>query len=143
MKKTLLLICISICLCVGLAVAQTKPAASQTQPAAAKPAAPPTAAPQTAAAKKEDCGCDAKTPTPDVYATVNGIKISSKEVEDTLKDKIKELQSSVVEARKRELDVQINTKLLEAEAKKRGITPTKFIEQEILAKVKEPTVAEA
>lgn len=131
MKKILLLGLISIFVCVGTMLAQT---------AAKKPAS---AAPQGATEKKEDCGCDGKTPTPDVFATVNGLKISAKEIEDPLKDKVKELQSSVVEARKRELDVQINTRLISMEAKKRGISVAKFIELEILSKVKEPTVADA
>jgi protein-disulfide isomerase len=137
MKKLLLLGLISILTCVGVSLAQT----AGTKPTAgAKPAI---SAPQTATDKKEDCGCDGKTPSPDVFAVVNGTKISAKEVEDPIKDKIKELQNAVVEARKRELDVQINTKLISMEAKKRGISVAKFLELEILSKVKEPTVEEA
>lgn len=131
MKKTLLLGLISIFVCLGTSSAQTT---------GAKPA---TTRVPAATDKKEDCGCEAKTPTPDVLATVNGLKISAKEIEDSLKDKIKELQGNVIEARKRELDVQINTKLIEMEAKKRGISVTKFLEQEILSKVKEPTAEDA
>lgn len=130
MKKLLLVGFISVFACQGITPAQT---------AGTKPAP---AAPQTATDKKEDCGCDGKTPSPDVYATVNGIKISAKEVEDPIKDKIKELQNSVIDMRKRELDVQINTKLISMEAKKRGISDSKFLEVEILAKVKEPTMEE-
>jgi protein-disulfide isomerase len=131
MRKLLLLGLISILVCVGTLSAQTP---------GAKPA---TAAPPAATDKKEDCGCDVKTATPDVFATVNGLKISAKEIEDPLKEKVKELQASVVEARKRELDVQINTKLIEMEARKRGLSVTKFIESEILSKVKAPTTADA
>jgi protein-disulfide isomerase len=143
MKKALLLTVISLLVCVGLVQAQNtgaKPPASQTQTTGAKPT---TAAPQTATDKKEDCGCDVKSPSPDVMAIVNGIKISPKEVEDPVKDRVKELQTSVIEARKRQLDVLINSKLLDLEAKKRGITAMKFMEQEILPKVKEPTLEEA
>jgi protein-disulfide isomerase len=135
MKKNLLLTLTAMLLCASALSAQTKPAASQTKPTA-------TAA-QAATDKKEDCGCDAKSPSPDVFATVNGIKISAKEIEDPVKDRVKELQSSVVEARKRQLDILINSKLLDAEAKKRGLSPMKLIEQEILPKVKEPTLEEA
>jgi protein-disulfide isomerase len=137
MKKLLLLGLISILTCVGVSLAQT----AGTKPTTGAKPAP--AAPQTATDKKEDCGCDGKTPSPDVFAVVNGTKISAKEVEDPIKDKIKELQNAVVEARKRELDVQINTKLISMEAKKRGISVAKFLELEILSKVKEPTVEEA
>jgi protein-disulfide isomerase len=137
MKKLLLLGLISIFTCAGVSLAQTTGA----KPAAPKPVAP--AAPQTATDKKEDCGCDGKTPSPDVFAVVNGTKISAKEVEDPVKDKIKELQNAVVDARKRELDVQINSKLISLEAKKRGISVSKFLEVEILSKVKEPTIEDA
>jgi protein-disulfide isomerase len=137
MKKLLLLGLISTFFCVATGLAQT----AGTKPAATKPAA--TATPTVTDKKAEDCGCDAKTPAPDVYAVVNGIKVSAKEVEDPIKDQIKELQNEVVERRKRELDVQINTKLISLEAKKRGISVSKFLELEILSKVKEPTVAEA
>jgi protein-disulfide isomerase len=136
MKKLLLLGLISIFTCVATGLAQT----AGTKPAATKPAA--TATP-TVTDKKEDCGCDGKTPAPDVYAVVNGIKISAKEVEDPIKDQIKELQNEVIERRKRELDVQINSRLISMEAKKRGISVSKFLELEILSKVKEPTVADA
>ncbi|MBI3651228.1 MAG: thioredoxin domain-containing protein [Acidobacteria bacterium] len=140
MKNFLSLIFFALMVCVGTAWAQTTGA----KPNPASPQKPATTtAPPAATNKKEDCGCEAKTPAPDVFATVNGIKISAKEIEDPLKEKVKEIQNSVVEARKRELDVQINTRLLNLEAKKRGITTSKLIEQEILSKVKEPTLEEA
>ena len=114
---------IALLLCLSAAMAQT--------------AQPPAPAPA-----KEDCGCEAK-PLPEVVAVVNGVQIKTKEIDDLLGARIKELQQQVIEARKREVELQINSKLLEAEAKKRGITTTKLIEQEIIAKSKEPTEAEA
>jgi protein-disulfide isomerase len=92
--------------------------------------------------KEEDCGCDAEKPD-DAIAVVNGIKVTRKEVDDPIKDRIKQFDDQIVEARKRELDLQINTRLLDAEAKKRGITTTKLIEQEVISKVKDPDEAEA
>ncbi len=91
--------------------------------------------------KTEDCGCDEKPPA-DVLALVNGVKITIKDVEEPVKDTINDLQRQVIEARKRELDLRINTMLLENEAKKRGVSSTKLIEQEVISKVKEPTEAE-
>src|ERR1700680_216877 len=44
--------------------------------------------------KSEDCGCEAKTP-PDVLATVGGVKILIKDVDESINDRIKELQSQV------------------------------------------------
>jgi protein-disulfide isomerase len=94
------------------------------------------------AAKEEDCGCDGKVP-PDVIAIVNGVQVSSKEIDDAIKDRVQELQRQIIDARKRELDLQINTRLLEAEAKKRGIPTAKLIEVEITSKIAQPTEAEA
>ena len=45
--------------------------------------------------------------------------------------------------RKRELDLQIDSILLESEAKKRGVTPSQVIKDEVIAKVQAPTEAEA
>jgi protein-disulfide isomerase len=91
--------------------------------------------------KAEDCGCDEKPPA-GALGLVNGVKITIKDVEEPVKDTINDLQRQVIEARKRELDLRINTMLLESEAKKRGINSTKLIEQEVISKVKEPTEAE-
>ena len=133
MKKTLLTFSLALALPAGLIFAQTQPP----RPAATPPGA------AAAAAKSDDCGCDAKTPQPDIYGTVNGIKISAKDIDDLIADQIKQMQTAVVDARKRQVDVLINTKLITAEAKKRGMTAEKFLQQEVLAKVKEPTEAEA
>jgi protein-disulfide isomerase len=120
---------------------------SQQKPEPAKPPGPlqPPATLQPPAAqekKEEDCGCEAKVPS-DTAAIVNGVKIMMKDIDEPVKDKIKELQNQVVEARKRQVNLMINTKLLEAEAKKRGITSERILEAEVVAKVKEPTEAEA
>jgi protein-disulfide isomerase len=123
MKKPALLVLMLLFCFAQVAQAQTAPPA--------KPAAP-----------KEDCGCEAK-PLPDVVASVNGVQIKLKEIDEPINKRIQELQQQIIEARKREVDLQINSKLLEAEAKKRGISTTKMIEQEIVAKAKEPTEAEA
>jgi protein-disulfide isomerase len=89
-----------------------------------------------------DCGCEAKQ-KPEIAAIVNGVKIALKEIEEPLKDKIESLRLQVIQARKRELDLQINSKLLAAEAKRRNMTAARLLEQEVLSKVKDPTEAEA
>lgn len=94
--------------------------------------------------KNEDCGCEAKNIIPaDVAGIANGIKITAKEIADHIKDERDGLQKKVIESRRRELNLQINSRLLEAEAMKKGTTPTKLIEQEIVGKAQEPTDAEA
>jgi protein-disulfide isomerase len=74
---------------------------------------------------------------------VNGVRITQQDIEASTRKQIDELQRNVVEARQRELELQINSRLLEAEAKKRGTTSSKLLEQEIVAKTAEPTGAEA
>ncbi len=149
MRRMLSVIILVIFACLSIAQAQTaKPAGQRPKakpPAAQKPAAAAdkqTAAQKPAEKKDEDCGCDADAPA-DAWATVNGVKITREEIDAPMKSQIEELEKQIVEARSRELALQINTRLLDAEAKKRGVTSTKLIEQEIITKVKEPTEAEA
>jgi protein-disulfide isomerase len=109
-------------------------AAGQTQPAAAsvRTSADPAAA----------CACEAG-PLPEVLATVNGVTVTRRDISPAIQKRVAELQQQVVEARRRELDLQINSVLLEAEAKKRGTTPVKLLEAEVIAKTPEPTEADA
>ena len=90
----------------------------------------------------EDCACEAQI-LPATLAIVNGVTISARDIEKATNDKVRNLQKQVIDARKRELDLIINSKLLAIEAKKRDITTAKLLEQEVVAKVKAPTQAEA
>jgi protein-disulfide isomerase len=90
----------------------------------------------------EDCACDSQV-LPDALAIVNGVRITRQDIEKATSESVSQLQRQVIEARKRELDLQINSKLLLIEAKRRGITTTRLLEQEVIAKIKEPTEAEA
>ncbi|HZG50758.1 MAG TPA: hypothetical protein VEZ40_01360, partial [Pyrinomonadaceae bacterium] len=125
------------------------PPATQTKAAPAQPAAQPqppslpsAAAPAAGAAATMDCACEGE-PLPEVVAVVNGVRITKQEVESRIEPQIAEMRRSVVEARARELDLQINSRLLDAEAKKRGKTTTKLLEDEIVSRATEPTEAEA
>jgi protein-disulfide isomerase len=125
----------------GAGASKGKQEAPPSQPAAGKQA-PSTQAAKPGAKKEEDCGCEAKVPA-DAVAIVNGVKLNMKDIDDVIKGQVQEIQSKVIEARKAELDLQINSRLLEAEAKKRGISSVKLLDQEVVTKVKEPTEAEA
>ena len=89
----------------------------------------------------EDCACESQV-LPATLAIVNGIEIRARDIEKATGESVRNLQRQVVEARQRELDLTINSKLLAAEAKKRGITTAKLLELEVVAKVKAPTQAE-
>src|SRR5947209_20360220 len=120
------------------AATKPTPAATRTQATGAQPSSPP-AAP---AAKADDCGCEAG-PLPNVLATVNGIKITQADFSPEVQQQIAAYQQQVVEARKAALDAQINDTLVEAEAKKRGVTGDKLIQDEVVARTVEPTEADA
>ncbi|MFL6254174.1 MAG: DsbA family protein [Pyrinomonadaceae bacterium] len=125
--------------------AATKPAQTTTPKPTQTPAAKPTPAPVSsppAPAALEDCGCESG-PLPEVLGAVNGVKITRADLNPRVQQQVTQLQQEVVEARKRELDLQINSILLEAEAKKRNTPTTKLIEAEVLSKTVEPTAAEA
>ena len=89
-----------------------------------------------------DCGCEDK-PLPDVLGVVNGVKITKQDLSSETRTRVEQLQRTVIEARQRELDLQIDSILLESEAKKRGVTPSQIIKDEVIAKVQAPTEAEA
>ncbi|HEV2706221.1 MAG TPA: thioredoxin domain-containing protein [Pyrinomonadaceae bacterium] len=131
-----------ILLALAVASVATTTAAQRQQPATPSPSPVQTPALKPVPTPVEDCGCEA-APLPEVLATVNGIRITKQDISAATQQRITQLQQQVVEARKRELDLQINSKLLEAEAKKRGVSSSKLIEAEIIQKAGEPTEAEA
>ena len=97
---------------------------------------------QTPPAVRDDCACESQV-LPETLAIVNGVKITSSDIKKSTAESVTQLQQQVVDARKRELDLMINSKLLTNEAKQRGVTTVKLLEQEVLAKVKRPTQTEA
>ncbi len=137
--KKLFLLFITLLMCGMFANAKNARHSQQTPPTGT---APQSAAKPQAPAQIVDCGCEMKS-LPDVYGTVNGVKISAKDVDDPLKDKIQELQNAVIEVRKQQLNNMVDSRLLEAEAKKRNLVVAKLIQLEVAPKVKDPTEAEA
>ncbi len=89
-----------------------------------------------------DCACESQV-LPETLAVVNGVKITRTDLAKSTGESVSELQQQVIDARKRELDLIINSKLLTLEAKKLALSPEKLLEQEIVAKVKRPTQTEA
>jgi protein-disulfide isomerase len=89
-----------------------------------------------------DCGCEDKRLS-ETLGVVNGVKITKKDLSAETQSRVEQLQREVIEARQRELDLQIDSILLEAEAKKRNVSPTQLLKDEVVAKVQAPTEAEA
>ena len=93
-------------------------------------------------AQTSDCGCEDK-PLPEILSVVNGVKITKQDLSPETRTRVEQLQRQVVDARARELDLQIDSILLQAEARKRGVTPSQLIKDEVIAKVQTPAEADA
>lgn len=102
----------------------------------------PSPIPQTRAPVNIDCGCEDK-PVPELLGTVNGIRITKLDLDELVQKRIRELHQEVSDARRRELDLQINSFLLETEARKRGVNTNKLLEDEVVKKVVSATEADA
>ncbi|HEU5459980.1 MAG TPA: hypothetical protein VFU83_05765 [Pyrinomonadaceae bacterium] len=89
-----------------------------------------------------NCGCE-DNPQINVLAVVNGIKITKQDLSIDTKTQVSLAQDEVMTARSRALNLMINDKLLEAEAKRRGLTSAKLLELEVIAKIVKPTEDEA
>ncbi|MDQ5839376.1 MAG: thioredoxin domain-containing protein [Acidobacteriota bacterium] len=125
--------------------ASARPRATPQPTPAARPTTPaqPTAGrPAPSGGAVADCGCEDK-PLPDVLAVVNGVKLTQSDLSPEVRQQVAELQQQVSDARKYALDAQINSLLLDAEAKKRGVSNQKLYEAEVVAKTVEPTQADA
>src|SRR5438445_1659785 len=79
----------------------------------------------------------------DPVATVAGQPISEKELLETLgPQQSMQMRMQEYEAKSKALDSLIRLKLVQAEAKKRGVSAEKLIEQEVESKVADPTDGE-
>jgi hypothetical protein len=89
-----------------------------------------------------DCGCEDK-PQVNVLAVVNGFKITKQDLSVDTQSQVNLAQDAVILARSQELSRQINNLLLEAEAKRRGLTAAQLLELEVTEKIAKPTEADA
>ena len=89
-----------------------------------------------------DCGCEDK-PQINVLAVVNGVKITKEDLSIDTRTQVSVAQETVITARSQALSQLVTNRVLDAEAKRRGLTTAKLLELELTAKVKEPTEADA
>ncbi len=107
-----------------------------------------TTAKATVSAKVEKAGD--KTPpkattekaSPEPIATVDGQAITEEELMTAAQGQLRSLRDQEYQIKRQALDNLISQKILEAEAKKKGVTTDKLLEQEVDAKVPEATDAE-
>lgn len=78
----------------------------------------------------------------DPLAIVGGQPITEDDLLPYVQSQLRPLREQEYQIKSKALDNLVNQKLLEAEAKKKGVTTEKLLEQEVDAKVAEPTDAE-
>ncbi len=77
-----------------------------------------------------------------VVAVVNNQSITFAEVDPKSRDFLDNLDKAITDVRRRALDEQINQRLLDAEAKKRGVLSDQLYAAEIAKRITDPTDAE-
>jgi protein-disulfide isomerase len=75
-------------------------------------------------------------------ATVDGQSISEEELASSVEGQLQPLRTQEYEIKRKALDSLIEQKILEAAAKKKGLTTDKLLEQEVNSKVADPSDAQ-
>jgi protein-disulfide isomerase len=84
-----------------------------------------------------------REPKPAVpLAVVNGQTITTSDIDPRVRNEIETVDEQIFAARKRVLELQINTLLLETEARKRRTTSQQIYDAEVTRKIAEPSEAE-
>ncbi len=80
--------------------------------------------------------------TPIPLAIVNGQTITTADIAPGVREEVESLEERIADTRRRVLELQINTELLEIEAKKRRVTSQQLYKLEVNKRVTIPTEAE-
>ena len=75
-------------------------------------------------------------------ATVDGQPISEEELSSSVEGQLQPLRTQEYEIKRKALDTLIEQKVLEAAAKKKGLTTDKLLDQEVNSKIADPSDAE-
>ncbi|HYJ86153.1 MAG TPA: thioredoxin domain-containing protein [Pyrinomonadaceae bacterium] len=79
---------------------------------------------------------------PVLLAVVNGQNVTTAEIDPKVREEVESLPLKIAEARRQVLELEINTLLLESEARKRKLTSQQFYDTEVTKKLTPPTAAE-
>ncbi len=79
---------------------------------------------------------------PVLLAVVNGQNVTTAEIDPKAREEVESLPSKIAEARRQVLELEINTLLLEGEARKRKLTSQQLYDIEVTKKLTPPTAAE-
>jgi protein-disulfide isomerase len=109
------------------------------RPAASKPVASEVAQPAPGPSPVEET---AAPMAPVLLATVNGQNVTTADIDPRARQEAEALEGKIADARRQILELEINTLLLDTEAKKRRVSPQQLYEAEVARKITEPTAAE-
>lgn len=115
---------------VPFSLAQSSPSVSVSVTRADAPTKPPTSSPATA-----------KAASPPL-ATVDGQPITEEDLAPIVQGQLRPLRDQEYQVKRKALDNLIGQRILEAEAKKKGVTTDKLLEQEVDAKIPQATDVE-
>lgn len=131
---------LAICLLLSVSLAQRS---RRRTPTSRRPEA---SAPQTQPGNNLEPAAPAPKPRPPLnpipIVVVNGKIITSSDLEANSRAQIEGVEHKIAERRQEIFELQINTLLLKAEARKRGITSDRLYDIEVMSKVTQPTPAE-
>src|ERR1700747_2999329 len=82
---------------------------------------------------------DPPKPAKEPVATIAGQPIYEDELQSAVTPKLAQLRNQEYQIKKQALDNLIDEKLIQAEAKKKGVSTDKLLEQEVDAKIGDPT----
>lgn len=103
------------------------------------------------AAPKPTVAAPTPAPTPAIaaeplsdkpIAIINGQAVTVSDIDPQVRQEVEQLGPRIADARRQVLDLQINTALLDLEAKKRKLTPQLLYDLEVTKRVSDPTDAE-
>jgi protein-disulfide isomerase len=135
MKYLKTLVVVALCLITTASLAAQTP---RRQPAGRPPAVKPTTPPMTPTPAPVVL---AGTNTP-ALATLNGQTITTADIDPAVREEVEQLAEKIAQARRQVLDLQINTVLLDVEAKKRKLTSQQLYDLEVTKRITDPTEAE-
>jgi protein-disulfide isomerase len=114
---------------------------SQTQTTRQSAASTPTAAGPTTPARST-AATTTRSATPVQIAVVNGQTLSTSDFDPAVREEVETVEQKIGEARQSVLELQINTTLLQVEAKKRRIDTHRLYEIEVSNRIPTPTPAQ-
>jgi protein-disulfide isomerase len=101
-----------------------------------------TAAPSPSSAQSATPAPTTGATTSEVLATVNGAPITEQDVRQAAGLELSRLEEQLYALKKQQVDVLVARRLMEAEAKRRGVTPEAFEEAEVTSRIGTVTDAE-